>query len=230
MKIVGLLGGMSWESTAEYYRLFNSAVKERLGGLHSAQLLLNSLDFEVVAALQRKSDWNAAANLLAQEAAKLERAGAECVLICTNTMHIVADQVQALLSIPLLHIADAAGERLRSDARSCVGLLGTSFTMEQEFYRKRLADRFGLTVCIPSAEDRKIVHRVIFEELCLGHISAQSKLEYQRIIEALAANGADSVLLACTEIGLLIGPTDVALPVYDSTRIHVEAALSWATQ
>ncbi len=224
MRTIGLLGGMSWESTAEYYRLANETVRDRLGGLHSAQLLLHSVDFAEIAALQSDGRWDEAGQLLGQAAKGLEAAGAELVLICTNTMHLVADQVQAAISVPLLHIADTTADAVRAAGLGTVGLLGTRFTMEQPFYRERLAGH-GLEVLVPGDEDRAEVHRVIFDELCQGVVREGSREAYRAAIRRLVDAGAQGVVLGCTEIELLVGPADSPVPVFPTTRLHVEAAL-----
>lgn len=224
-RVIGLLGGMSWESSAEYYRLANELVRERLGGLHSARLVLASVDFADVERLQAAGRWEDAGRLLAEAARGVEAAGAEMLLLCTNTMHIVADQVQAAVSVPLLHLADATAAAVRRDGLTTVGLLGTAFTMEKAFYRDRLAAH-GLDVLVPDAEDRALVHRVIYSELCLGVVEPASRQAYREVIERLVAAGAQGVVLGCTEIELLIGDEDSAVPLYPTTRLHVEAAVA----
>ncbi len=233
MKTIGLLGGMSWESTAHYYSHINTLVKERLGGLHSAELILVSVDFAPLEAMQAAGDWDTAGRVLAGKARQTEAAGAELLLIATNTMHKVAAAVEKAISIPLLHIADAtaaaimaAQERPRPGA--CVGLLGTRFTMEEEFYAGRLREKHGLEVLTPPAPDREIVHRVIYEELVLGRILESSRAEYVRIVRELARSGAQGVILGCTEIGMLLRSGDVEVPLYDTTSIHAEAAVAAA--
>ncbi|SHG77398.1 aspartate/glutamate racemase family protein [Ferrimonas marina] len=227
MKTLGVLGGMSWESTASYYRLLNQGVKARLGGLHSARLLLHSVDFAEIEAQQRAGQWHQAGQLLAQAAEGLERAGAEGILIATNTMHKVAEQVAAAVSVPLLHIADATGAQLCADGINKVGLLGTAFTMEQAFYRERLEQRFDLEVVTPTEDDRQTVHRIIYEELCQGLCLDASRAAYVAIIDKLKAQGAEAVILGCTEIGLLIQSKDSVLPLYDTTELHASAAVDW---
>jgi aspartate racemase len=224
---IGLLGGMSWESSAEYYRLANELVRERLGGLHSARCLLYSVDFADIEALQAQGRWDDAAAVLAEAARALERAGADLLLLCTNTMHKVADPVQAAVGIPLLHLADTAAAAVRAAGVDTVGLLGTAFTMEQPFYRDRLAGS-GLTVVVPETDDRALVHRVIYEELCLGVVSETSRQAYREVIQRLVARGATGVLLACTEIELLVAPDDSPVPVFPTTRLHVQAAVDAA--
>lgn len=228
MKTIGLLGGMSWESTAHYYRLINQGIRRELGGLHSASMLINSVDFAPIEALQRSGDWPQMAALLSDAAKGLEQAGADFLMIGTNTMHKVAEQVATAISIPLLHIADATGEAMVANGISCVGLLGTAFTMEQAFYRQRLEQRHGLKVLIPEQSERQRVHQVIYEELCRGIIRAPSRSAYLEIIHGLQAKGAQGVILGCTEIGLLVGPNDTRVPLFDTTAIHAERAVSWA--
>jgi len=222
MKTIGLIGGMSWESTATYYRLINEGVKKSYGGFHSAKILLYSVDFAEIEKLQVAGKWEEAGQLLSNAASRLERAGADCMMICTNTMHKVADQVASSIRIPLLHIADATAERIVKDGVKTVGLLGTSFTMEQEFYRGRLESRYGLQVVIPDESERKIVHDVIFNELCLGQIKEKSRLEYRRIAENLSRRGAEAIILGCTEISLLLRSKDTGLKLYDTTALHAE--------
>jgi len=224
MRRIGILGGMSWESSAEYYRLINEGIRQRLGGLHSADLLMLSVDFEPVERLQHAGEWEALGELLARGARDLERGGARGVLLATNTMHKVAEAIEEAVEIPLLHIADATARRLIEDGIERVGLLGTAFTMEQPFYRERLAS-YGLEVLIPDEAGRDRVHRVIYDELCLGITREESRRAYERIIEELARQGAQAVILGCTEIGLLI--REARVPLYDTTRIHAEAAVEW---
>lgn len=228
MQTIGLIGGMSWESSIEYYRLINAGVKRELGGLHSAQNLMYSVDFADIERMQMAGDWEAAGEALAEAAQRLERGGAGCVVLCTNTMHIVADRIAAAVQIPLLHIADATGEQIVAAGIRRVGLIGTRFTMEQSFYKDRLAERFGLAVLTPDEQDRAVVHRVIYEELVLGTIRAESHEAYLTIIERLVAAGAEAIILGCTEIGLLIRPGDTAVPQFDTTHIHAEAAVRWS--
>jgi len=228
MKTIGLIGGMSWESTATYYQIINELVRERLGGLHSAKICLCSLDFAEIAAQQRQGDWDAMAALLGDAAAHLEAAGAHCVLICTNTMHKLADAVQARVSIPLLHIADAAAQRARAQGLTRVGLLGTRFTMEDGFYADRLRNGHGLDVIIPDEPDRALIHRVIYDELCQGKRHDESKADYIRIVGRLVDRGAQGVVLGCTEIGLLLDQNDVAVPLLDTTILHAAAAVDFA--
>jgi amino-acid racemase len=225
MKRIGLLGGMSWESTAVYYRLVNELVAERLGGLHSADCLLRSVDFAGIERLQREGDWDAAGARLAAEARALEDAGAELLVLCTNTMHKVAGAITDAISIPFVHIADTTAEAVRAAGLTRVGLLATAYTMEQDFYVGRLRDRHGLGVLVPDAADRALVHRVIYDELCLGVVRDASRDEYRRVIGSLAEAGAEGILLGCTEIDLLIGQADSPVPVFDTTRLHAERAV-----
>ncbi|TDR12578.1 aspartate/glutamate racemase family protein [Marinomonas communis] len=228
MKTIGLLGGMSWESTQGYYRAINEGVKEALGGLHSAKLVLNSVDFAEIEACQQSGDWRKAGEILAQAAQGVEAAGADCLLICTNTMHKVAEDIDDAISIPLIHIADATGEALKQAGVKRVGLLGTAFTMEQDFYKGRLSEQHDLEVLVPKAEDRALIHRVIFQELCVGITTNASKAEYLRIIEALKEQGAEAVILGCTEIGMLVTQADTDTPLFDTTEIHAGAAVTFA--
>ncbi|MFM5119678.1 aspartate/glutamate racemase family protein [Aeromonas veronii] len=228
MKCIGLLGGMSWESTVSYYQALNRGVRAQLGGLHSARVLLNSVDFAGIERLQHAGDWPATARLLAAEARKLQDGGADFLLIGTNTMHKVAPEIEAAIDIPLLHIADATAAKLQADGITRVGLLGTRFTMEQDFYKGRLQERFGLAVLVPDEAGRERVHRIIYDELCLGEIRESSRAEYLAIIEGLAAAGAEAVILGCTEIALLVGDAQAAVPLYDTTAIHAEAAVALA--
>ena len=228
MKCIGLLGGMSWESTVSYYQALNRGVRAQLGGLHSARVLLNSVDFAGIERLQHAGDWPATARLLAAEARKLQDGGADFLLIGTNTMHKVAPEIEAAIDIPLLHIADATAAKLRADGITRVGLLGTRFTMEQDFYKGHLQERFGLAVLVPDEAGRERVHRIIYDELCLGEIRESSRAEYLAIIEGLAAAGAEAVILGCTEIALLVGDARAAVPLYDTTAIHAEAAVALA--
>ena len=228
MKTIGLIGGMSWESTVPYYREINEAVKRALGGLHSAQLILYSVDFAEVERLQHAGDWTAAGALLANVAQSLERAGAEGLVLCTNTMHKVAPAIEAAVQIPLLHIADPTAQAIRQAGYTTVGLLGTRFTMEQDFYRQRLEQDHGLTVLTPNADDRAQVHQIIYKELCLGEVKPTSRTTYLRIIEALREQGAQAIILGCTEIGLLVAPQHCTLPLFDTTRLHALSAAAWA--
>ncbi|MGV8910889.1 MAG: aspartate/glutamate racemase family protein [Propionicimonas sp.] len=225
--MIGLIGGMSWESTAEYYRLANELVRERLGGLHSARLLLASVDFADIERLQVAGDWDAAGALLADVARSLEAGGAELLLLCTNTMHKVAPAIQAATSIPFLHLADATAAAVRAAGLSRVGLLGTAFTMEQEFYRERL-ESHGLEVLVPAAPDRAEVHRVIYDELCQGQVLASSRDAVREIIARLVEAGAEGVILGCTELELLISQAESPVPAFPTTRLHVQAAIDAA--
>lgn len=224
MKTIGLIGGMSWESTIPYYRQINQTVKERLGGLHSAKVVLYSVDFHEVERLQHAGDWEAAGAMMAQASRSLEAAGADFLVLCTNTMHKVAASIEAAVSIPLLHIADPTAVQIKQAGHACVGLLGTRFTMEQAFYRDRLSERHGLQVLTPSPPDRDTVHRIIYEELCLGVVSSASRSEYQRIMANLVEQGATAIILGCTEISLLVDQKDSAVPLFDTTAIHARAA------
>ncbi len=230
MKTIGLLGGMSWESTLSYYQLINEGVKQALGGFHSAKIVLYSVDFGEIEKLQHEGNWDKTAEILSEAAQGIEKAGADFVLICTNTMHLVAPQVQAGISVPLLHIADATAEEVKKAGIKKIGLLGTAFTMEQDFYKGRLQNEYGLDVLIPDEADRAIIHQVIYEELCLGNIQEISKNEYLRIIDMLVQQGAEGVILGCTEIALLVKPEDTNVKLFDTTKIHalkaIEKALS----
>jgi aspartate racemase len=228
MKTIGLIGGMSWESTAEYYRIINEAVKEKLGRLHSAKIAMYSVDFEEVEQLQHQGKWDKATNLMIDAAKRVERSGADFVLICTNTMHKMADDVAANISIPLLHIADATAEKITSLGLKEIGLLGTKFTMEQDFYKGRLKERFDIDVVIPNESDREIVHNVIYKELCLGAIKDSSREQAKAIINRLSDNGAQGIILGCTELPLLIKQEDCPVPLFDTTVIHAKAAVDYA--
>lgn len=228
MKTIGLIGGMSWESTVSYYTMINEEVKKSLGGLHSAKILLYSVDFAEIEALQHGGRWDEAGHILAEAAVCLEKGGADFVLICTNTMHRVAPQVVAAVRIPLIHIADATALALQAQGITKVALLGTAYTMEQDFYKGRLSQNFGMTVLVPEAEDRAIVHNIIYDELCLGQISNVSRQHYADIIKKIKNKGAEAVILGCTEIGLLISEADSCLPVFDTTSLHAHAAVRLA--
>lgn len=230
MKTVGLLGGMSWESTVPYYRTLNRVVGERLGGVHSARIVMVSVDFQEIEELQHAGRWEELGTILTREARRLEDAGADLLVLCTNTMHLVSPALEAALSIPLLHIADATAKRIRRDGLERVGLLGTRFTMEEEFYRGRLQREHGLEVVIPGGADREIVHGVIYDELVLGSIRSDSRREYRRIVEELVTRGAQGVILGCTEIGLLLGAEDASVPLYDTAVIHAEEAAERALE
>lgn len=228
MKTVGLLGGMSWESTVGYYQEINRLVNERLGGHHSAKIILHSVDFDEIVQLQHAGDWDAMAEILADAAESLQRAGAQLLVICTNTMHKVAPQIQQRVELPLVHIADATADAIKLSGIKTVGLLGTKFTMEQDFYKGRLEDRHDLTVIVPEQADREIVHRVIYDELCQGKVLDASRDEYRRIVASIVDRGAQGVILGCTEIGLLIGDRTVRVPTFDTTAIHARAAAEYA--
>ncbi|WP_299801967.1 aspartate/glutamate racemase family protein [uncultured Shewanella sp.] len=228
MKTIGMLGGMSWESTASYYKALNEGVKARLGGLHSAKVCLYSVDFAEIEKLQHAGKWLDTADILSDAAKKIAAGGADFLLICTNTMHKVADEIQSQISIPILHIADATAVKLLANGVTKVGLLGTRFTMEQEFYKSRLTNQFDIEVIVPNEADRNIVHHVIYEELCQGLINPNSKQQYLDIVDNLYAQGAQAVILGCTEIALLIGQPDTQVPLYDTTAIHCEYAVDRA--
>lgn len=228
MKTIGMIGGMSWESTLSYYKAINEGIKAVLGGLNSAQICLYSVNFEPIEKLQHEGKWDETAQLLVQAAKSVEAGGADFLLICTNTMHKVAPEIEEQISIPILHIADATAKQLQQDGIERVGLLGTRFTMEQEFYKGRLQQQFGIDVLIPDAEQRQQVHRVIYEELCLGTIRPESRAQYVEIVEDLHRRGAQAVILGCTEIALLIQQHDTDVPLYDTTKIHAEQAVQLA--
>jgi len=230
MKTIGLLGGMSWESTLKYYRAINKGVQKALGGFHSAKIVLYSVDFEPIEKLQAKGDWDGMARELSDAAQRVQEAGADFLLICTNTMHKVAPEIEAAIQIPVLHIADATAEVLVHEGIKTVGLLGTAFTMEQAFYRDRLTNNYGLKVLVPEEDDRKIIHDIIFQELVLGKIEPDSKTEYLRIVDSLAAQGAEGVILGCTEIGMLVNQADTGVRLFDTTVIHAEKAVEYATE
>jgi len=228
VKTLGLIGGMSWESTAVYYTLINELVRERLGGLHSAQLLMWSFDFDEVERCQAEDRWDEATEMMVGAARRLEAGGADILVICTNTMHRMADEVEAATGLPLVHIADATAEAVKARGVGRVGLLGTAYTMEQDFYRGRLIDRHGLQVVIPEETDRRTVHDVIYDELCQGEVSRESRARYLEIVGRMRTHGAEGVILGCTEIGLLIGQNDLEIPVFDSTEVHAAAAVEAA--
>ena len=230
MRRIGLLGGMSWESSAEYYRLINEDVRARLGGLHSADCVLRSVDFAEIEARQRAGAWEQAGEQLAAEARSLAAAGAELLVLCTNTMHKVADAISAGAPIPLVHIADATADAVAAAGISTIGLLGTAYTMEEDFYLGRLRERHGLDVRVPDDEGRRAVHRIIYDELCLGIVSASSRELYRAAIVDLVRHGAQAVVLGCTEIGLLLGPGDADVPIFDTTRLHARRAVDLALQ
>jgi aspartate racemase len=228
MKTIGMIGGMSWESSIEYYRIINQTVREKLGGLHSAKSIMVSVEFAEIEALQNQNRWDELASIMIEAARSLERGGAEFVIICTNTMHKLYDQVQNKIKIPMLNIADAAAEKIKADGIDKIALLGTRFTMAEDFYKGRLVDKYGLDVIIPSSEQMEIVHRVIYDELCAGIIKPDSKKKYVEIIQGLAAEGAEGVILGCTEIGLLVKQGDSPVPLFDTTEIHARAAVDCA--
>jgi aspartate racemase len=225
MKTIGLIGGMSWESSAEYYRMINQGVRDARGPSASARCLLFSFDFSEIAALQKAGAWDALTGQMIHAAQTLENAGADMVLICTNTMHLMAGEVAAAVSIPLIHIADPAGQAIKAAGLAKVGLLGTAFTMEQDFYRGYLAEKHGLEVLVPEAEDRAVVHRIIYEELIAGRIEPASREAFRAVIARLAARGAQGIVLGCTEIMLLVGPQDSPVPLFDTAQLHAEAAV-----
>jgi aspartate racemase len=228
MKTIGLIGGMSWESTTSYYSLLNRGIQQKLGGFHSAEIVMVSVNFQPLEEAMRLGNWDQCQKILVENAQRIEAAGADFLLLCTNTMHKVAPAITQAINIPFLHIADATGKRIKKSNIHTIGLLGTSFTMEEDFYRQRLADKHNLKVIIPSPEDRKIVHDIIFNELCRGKIKKQSKDEYLRIINEMKANGAQGVIEGCTEIGMLIKQHDTAMPLFDTTTLHVEQAIQTA--
>jgi aspartate racemase len=228
VKTIGLIGGMSWESSLEYYRIINESVKTRLGGLHSAKCILFSVDFAEIEALQHQAQWQEAARVLCEVANNLRNGGADFLVLCTNTMHKVFDDIQAQAGIPILHIADATGQKIRQAGLRKIGLLGTRFTMEEDFYKHRLSQNYGLEVLIPTAPQREIVHQVIYEELVVGKIRKESKDQYIEIIHDLIRAGVEGVILGCTEIGLLVHDGDCQVPLFDTTRIHAEAAVEYA--
>lgn len=230
MKTMGLIGGMSWESSLEYYRIINELVKEKLGGFHSSKCILYSVDFEEVEKLQHQGDWDALTRLMVDAARRLESAGAEFVVICTNTMHKMADEVQGAINIPVLHIVDVTAEAIKGNGQTRVGLLGTKFTMEQDFYKGRLRDKHGLDVLIPSEDERQAVHDILYSELCLGEIKDISKEKFKSVIQNLVDRGAEGVILGCTEIPLIVSQDDYTIPVYDTTRLHAQAAVDFALQ
>lgn len=230
MKTIGLLGGMSWESTVGYYRAINEGVKNTLGGLHSAKIVMYSVDFEPIEKLQHEGNWEDTARILSEAAQSVQSAGADFLLICTNTMHKVAPQIEKVIEIPLLHIADATAEVLLHEGIRTVGLLGTVFTMEHDFYKGRLSKKYGLNVLVPNEEDRQIVHKIIYQELCLGKIQTDSRTEYLRVIDMFANQGAEAVILGCTEIGMLVSQGDTKVKLFDTTAIHAEKAVEYAIE
>ncbi|MDN0123654.1 aspartate/glutamate racemase family protein [Yersinia aleksiciae] len=228
MKILGLIGGMSWESTIPYYRMINQQVKEQLGGLHSAKIILYSVDFHEIEQLQAKGDWQTAAKVLSDAAVSLKLAGAEVVVVCTNTMHKVADDIEAASGLPLLHIADATAAQIKQQGIHKIGLLGTRYTMEQDFYRGRLTEKHDIEVITPDSADREIINRIIYEELCLGVINDNSRQTYRRIMGKLEQQGVQGIIFGCTEITLLVNAQDASVPVFDTTAIHAKAAAEYA--
>ncbi len=228
MRTLGLIGGMSWESTVPYYRIINETIRDSLGGLHSAKLILFSVDFDEIEALQRSADWEAAGALLANAGLVLQAAGADALVLCTNTMHKVAPAIETAVDIPLLHIVDPTAEAILAAGFDTVGLLGTRFTMEQDFYRDRLESKFGIKVLIPDPAARELVHRVIYDELCLGSVLESSRQAYRQVIQALVAAGAQAIILGCTEIGLLLDEADSPVPQFDTTALHAVFAARWA--
>jgi len=228
MKTIGLIGGMSWESTVPYYRVINETVRERLGGFHSAKLVLYSFDFHEIEQMQSSGAWDESGRMLAQAARSLEAAGADFIVLCTNTMHKVADAIESAVSIPLFHIADPTAQEINKNGLTKVGLLGTRFTMEQDFYRGRLRDQHHLDVLIPDEADRGIVHKIIYDELCMGLVRDGSRMEYRRIIQRLVDQGAQGVILGCTEISMLVGPSDSPVPLFDTTSLHARKAAEYA--
>lgn len=228
MKTIGLIGGMSWESSIEYYRILNETVRNQLGGLHSARCIMTSLDFAEVEKMRQEENWEAASNLLISAARSLEKGGAECVLLCTNTMHKIAGSIQANIQVPFFHIADATAQSIHAQNINTVGLLGTRFTMEEDFYRGRLEDKHHLRVIVPEQEEREIIHRVIYNELCLGRTLNESREYFRAVIKNLVKKGAQGIILGCTEIGMLVKSEDSPVPLFDTTVIHAQYAVSWA--
>jgi len=228
MKTIGLIGGMSWESSIQYYRIINEIVRGKLGGLHSAKSVMVSVDFAEIEVLQHRGNWDEATQLLITSARQVEDAGADFILICTNTMHKMAEAIEEKISIPLLHIADATAERIKSDGWDTIGLLGTNFTMEEDFYKGRLVKKYGINVLVPNEEERAAVHKVIYDELVLGKINPASKALYKVIMAHLVSKGAQGIILGCTEIRLLVGDGDCTVPLFDTTRIHASAAVEKA--
>ena len=230
MKTIGMIGGMSWESSLEYYRIMNQTVKEKLGGFHSAQCILYSVDFDDVEELQHQGDWESLTRLMIEAAQRVKKAGADFLVICTNTMHKMADEVQGAIQIPLLHIADVAAGAVKANGQSRVGLLGTKFTMEQDFYKGRLKEIHGIDVLIPEDKERQVIHDILYNELCLGEIKELSKGKFQSIIQNLVKRGAQGVILGCTEIPLIVRQEDYEIPLYDTTALHAKAAVDFALQ
>jgi aspartate racemase len=230
MKTIGLIGGMSWESSIEYYKVINETIRAKLGGFHSAKCIMYSVDFAEIEPLQHQGKWKETTQILISAARSVEAGGADFVIFCTNTMHKVADEVQKKIRIPILHIADAMAKTIKDQALTKVGLLGTKFTMEEDFYKGRLSQKHHLQIIIPPPEDREVVHRIIYEELCMGEIKPSSKTRYLEIIERLAKNGAEGIILGCTEIGLLVKKEDTRVPLFDTTKIHAMAAVEYALE
>ena len=230
MKTIGLIGGMSWESSIEYYRIINEATRDELGGLHSAKSIMYSVEFAEIEALQHAGRWDEAARILVAAAQSLEKGGADFVLICTNTMHKLYEDVQQQIEIPMLHIADATAQVIKAGGLGRVGLLGTRFTMEEDFYKGRLIEKYSLAVMVPPAAEMQAVHRIIYDELCAGKIMAASRQTYIEIINRLVGAGAEGVILGCTEIGLLVRQEDCSVPLFDTTAIHAKAAVKWALE
>lgn len=230
MKTMGMIGGMSWESSLEYYRIVNEDIKKKLGGFHSAKCILYSVDFEEVEKLQHLGDWDELTRMMMDAAQRLENTGADFVIICTNTMHKMADEVQEAIRIPILHIVDVTAKAIKGNKQTRIGLLGTKFTMEQDFYKGRLKDKHGLDVLIPSADERQVVHDILYSELCLGEIKELSKEKFKSVIQNLVDRGAQGVILGCTEIPLIVSQDDYEIPVYDTTTIHAQAAVDFALQ
>ena len=230
MKTIGMIGGMSWESSLEYYRIMNQAVKEKLGGFHSAQCILYSVDFDDVEKLQHQGDWESLTRLMIEAAQRVKKAGADFLVICTNTMHKMADEVQRAIQIPLLHIADVTARAVKADGQSRVGLLGTKFTMEQDFYKGRLKEIHGIDILIPEDKERQLIHDILYNELCLGEIKELSREKFQSIIQNLVKRGAQGVILGCTEIPLIVRQEDYEIPLYDTTALHAKAAVDFALQ
>ncbi|ADG93233.1 aspartate racemase [Arcobacter nitrofigilis DSM 7299] len=228
MKTIGLLGGMSWESTALYYKQINEEIKNKLGSLHSAKIVIYSVDFDEIEKLQHRAEWDKTAEILSVAAQNIEKASADFLLICTNTMHKVAPQIQKNINIPIVHIADATAKVLQKDIIKKVGLLGTAFTMREDFYKNKISENFGIEVLVPNEEDIKIVHKIIYEELCLGIVREESKKEYLKIIDKLVSNGAEGIILGCTEICMLITSKDTDVKLYDTTKIHALEAVNLA--
>lgn len=228
MRTIGLIGGMSWESSLEYYRRLNEAVREKLGGFHSAQCVMYSVDFAEIEELQKEGNWEESARILIDAAQKVEKSGADAILLCTNTMHKLADEIQQTINVPLLHIADATAEKIKEKQLKKIGLLGTKFTMEEDFYKGRLERKHGLEVIVPDEKERQVIQEVIFNELCIGQIQEKSRDRFRAIIKGLAAKGARGIILGCTEIPLLVKQEDSEVPLFDTTRIHAEAAVEYA--